>query len=284
MQPVKAVVKAGFSKVGLNVTRAPAPHQLSHHLRRFLSANDVNLVLDVGAHHGQYCAMLREEIGYRGAIVSFEPSRASFEVLRSRMGADRGWRGFQYGLSDTNRSATLNTFDSGDFNSLLALKPQLAQVYDVDTSKSVTETIQLHQLDTVWAEIVRNCPTPRVLVKIDTQGHDPAVFRGAANHLEHVVGVQTELPAVELYEGMTPMADALKLFDSHGYVPIGFFPVTYLGNFGIVTEFDVILKRFAEETVGTVAGLAESQADVLAACGRSDGSSPSPASAAGRPS
>jgi hypothetical protein len=133
----------------------------------------------------------------------------------------------------------------------------------VDASKSVTETIQLHQIDTVWPAIVRNCPTPRILVKIDTQGHDAAVFRGAADHLEHVVGVQTELPAIELYDGMTPMADALKLYDSHGYAPIGFFPVTYLGDFGVVTEFDVILKRFSVETVGSVARLAESQADVL---------------------
>ena len=50
-------------------------------LRRFLSAFAVDCVIDVGANHGQYATMLRRDVGFAGAILSFEPNPETVAVL-----------------------------------------------------------------------------------------------------------------------------------------------------------------------------------------------------------
>jgi len=55
--------------------------------------------------------------------------------------------------------------------------------------------------------------------------------------------MQSELPAIEIYDGMTSMPAALDLYRKLGYVPIGFYPVNTLSAYdGISPEFDVVLN------------------------------------------
>jgi hypothetical protein len=70
---------------------------LEGHLARLLPSLGVNVILDVGAHHGEYAKLLRE-LDYDGRIVSFEPIAATFEVLKAAMLRDRVWRGLNLAL------------------------------------------------------------------------------------------------------------------------------------------------------------------------------------------
>ena len=239
------MIAAGLRRVGLAVSRFPAPHSLSRCVKEFLRDNGINLVLDVGAFHGTYCALLREEAGYTGAIRSFEPCSESYQVLCSMLARDPLWRGYQFGLSDHDSTAVLNTHPGrGNFNSLLRLREEGGRAYCVDTAKASTEPIQLNSIDTIWDEITQDISAPRVFLKIDTQGHDMAVALGAAAHLPNIIGIQTEMPVVEIYDGMTPMTDALSQYQRLGYVPIGFYPVNTPRYYGVSPEFDVILRQF----------------------------------------
>src|SRR5262245_14305260 len=91
---IKKGVKDFLTRIGVNVTRVPAPHLLSHHVKNFIRDSQINLVLDVGAYHGAYCKLLRAEASYRGMIVSFEPCAASFRQLKKAMVSDGNWRGY----------------------------------------------------------------------------------------------------------------------------------------------------------------------------------------------
>ena len=51
-------------------SRVFPPLALSRQVKTLMREGMVNLVLDVGAFRGDYCRMLRDRIGYRGAIVS----------------------------------------------------------------------------------------------------------------------------------------------------------------------------------------------------------------------
>ncbi len=57
----------------------------------------INCVLDVGAHHGEYAEELRLN-GYKGRIVSFEPVRESFRILREKCSRDERWDAYNYAL------------------------------------------------------------------------------------------------------------------------------------------------------------------------------------------
>jgi FkbM family methyltransferase len=140
----RQLVHSILNGMGFYVTRSrPLPGQLKY----FFATEGINLVIDVGAFHGSYCTLLREEVGYRGPIVSFEPCAESFLKLSAHMACDPNWRGFPFGLSDTNTMATLNTYGiRGDFNSVLHLRQEGAATYRVDPTIVSAEMIQLKRL------------------------------------------------------------------------------------------------------------------------------------------
>jgi FkbM family methyltransferase len=247
MKPKSALrefVQSGLRSAGLSMTFYPPPHHLSHYIKNFLEEQRINLVLDVGAYRGAYCQMLREEVGYHGRIVSFEPTPSSFQALKTAMAGDANWQGYPFGLSDADTTAVLNNYPVGEFNSLLPLRPEHAALYKTTSKPVSTETVQLRKLDSAWSEIVKDIPSPRVFLKIDTQGHDMAVVRGAEKHLQSIIGMQSELAVIEIYDGMVSMPDALKAFRQSGYLPIWFHPVNRPAAYqGASPEFDVLLMR-----------------------------------------
>jgi FkbM family methyltransferase len=241
---LRELIQSGLRNAGLSMTFYPPPHHLSHYVKNFLEEHDINLVLDVGAYLGTYCQMLREEVGYRGRIVSFEPTPSSFARLQAEMSGDSNWRGYPFGLSDADTTALLNNYPLGEFNSLLALRPEHAALYKTTAKPASTETIQLKKLDNVWDEIVKDIPSPRVFLKMDTQGHDLAVIKGAEDHRGFIHGMQSELAVIEIYDGMVSMPDALKAYKQAGYVPFWFHPVNRPAAYGgAAPEFDVLLMR-----------------------------------------
>src|ERR1039457_1480221 len=200
------------------------PLALSRQVKHLLREEKVNLVLDVGAFHGDYCKLLRERIGYTGRIVSFEPSGSSFRALERTMKGKSAWRGFAFGLSDRCGVAILNNYPQREmFNSILRFRKREAQNYTVNLTSRFPERIRLRTIDRMWSEITDGIGAPRVFLKIDTQGHDVAVVQGATHHLDCIVGIQSELPAVEIYDGMTPMHKALAFYGKLGFAPIGFY-------------------------------------------------------------
>jgi FkbM family methyltransferase len=226
-------------------THVLPPIALSRQIKRLLRSGEINVVLDVGAYRGDYCKMLRERVGYDGMIVSFEPSADSFRFLKATMNDDSGWRGFGIGLSDKNTVATLNRYPGREmFNSVHTLRKEDAQSYNVNLAKRFSEKIRLRTIDTLWGEITEGISSPRVFMKMDTQGHDIAVIRGATGHLRFFCGIQSELPVIEIYDGMTPMHEALAFYRKLGFVPMGFYAVnTPTAYDGVSPEFDVVFKK-----------------------------------------
>jgi FkbM family methyltransferase len=236
-------VKHSAQKVGLAVDFYPPPGSFRRQLRDFLTQKKINVVLDVGAYIGNYAAELRD-IGYTGKIVSFEPVPSSYDRLQARMRHDTLWSAQPFGLSDENREAVMNTFSRGDFNSLLPLRTDSERAYSLDPSSRSQTRIQLRRLDAVLPQLLEGIQSPSIFMKIDTQGHDLSVVQGAAGALDHIVGLQSELPAVQIYDGMASMTSVLDYYFKCRFVPIGFYPVNTIRGSQISPEFDVLFSRF----------------------------------------
>lgn len=237
------VVRLCARKMGIAISYYPPPGSFARQLRDFLLQMEINVVLDVGAFIGDYPIELREA-GYRGRIISFEPVPASYDRLYARMRHDSLWCGQPFGLSDDNREAIINTYARGDFNSLLNLRKDPELAYSLDPSLRNRIPIQLRRMDTVLPQLIEEIQSPRVFVKMDTQGHDVNVIRGATGVLDKIVGLQSELPAVQIYDGMLSMSSALEYYASCGFLPIGFYPVNTFEDIHISPEFNVLLNRF----------------------------------------
>ena len=141
------------------------------HLKQLIRLLDINCVLDVGANKGQFASELRG-ICFKGLIVSFEPLRSEFSRLQKSFLRDPLWRGFQVALGEKSEFGKINVV------------PQLTVMSSLleTTTKwrgVVTEDIELKRLDEIFDTAVRDLVSPRVLLKMDTQGYDLKVFAGA---------------------------------------------------------------------------------------------------------
>lgn len=208
--------RLGYDVVPFNAKWSPTARR-----GRLLASLKVDVVLDVGANEGQYGAQLRGDLGYRGRICSFEPTDAAYRVLAARAAGDPGWTTRNVGLGDVAGTATINVAANSESSSLLEMLPAHADA--APESRYVgTEEIEIQTLDALFPDIVR--PGERAYLKIDTQGYEGRVLRGAERSLAAIDTVQLEMPLVPLYEGELGFADLVRLMLDSGYELVGLEP------------------------------------------------------------
>jgi len=214
------------------------------HLGHLLQQFGVNCVLDVGANTGQYARSLRL-MGYRGHIVSFEPVGELYEKLLSLSAHDPKWSVHRFALGSKDATGVINITHAKVFSSLL--KPNAASRQHFGDGGEVTETeeIEVRRLENVLDESIEHVPDPRIFLKMDTQGYDLEVFAGLGEHAERLVGLQSEVSLIPIYEGMPRMMDAIARYESKGFEIAGFFPVSKDRATSRVIEYDCIMVRAA---------------------------------------
>ena len=93
--------------------------------------------------------------------------------------------------------------------------------------------------------MVEGIDDPRVFLKLDTQGFDLEVLKGAESVLNKVVGLQAEASFKPIYEGMPDHITALTEFRRLGFEVTGFYLVSRdPGSYAII-EYDCVLARTA---------------------------------------
>jgi len=113
---LKKSVQGTMRRLGYQFVRFPAPESYDFQIGRYLRNLDVNLVLDVGAHEGEFYTQLRRA-GYTGRIASFEPVPASFERLQAVAAGDEHWTGYNTALGSAPGRLRINVPDSTGFAS-----------------------------------------------------------------------------------------------------------------------------------------------------------------------
>jgi FkbM family methyltransferase len=133
-------------------------------------------IFDVGAHDGSYTALAMEIFGDRARIYDFEPSPMTFANLRSHIGERPGIVLNNFGLGDQEGEATLSSSGYGSPASSMYTPSEALFGAPV-----VTEKCLIRSLDQFCdEEQVRRID----LLKIDVEGNELNVLRGAARALE----------------------------------------------------------------------------------------------------
>jgi FkbM family methyltransferase len=241
----RRAIRLGLERVGLTVDHFPNPLGLGYHLVKLMRTYDVDCVLDVGANEGQFGTMLRKS-GYRGAMISFEPLGVAYGKLQARASADAAWSTRRLALGDHAGTLALNVMAGPTISSLLEPQKWWSDQWD-GARVQRTEEVSVATLDDLAPEI----PYHRIFLKIDTQGYDLKVLAGATGALEHVVGVQTEMSVIPLYEGMPDYIETLQAMRALGFAPSGIFPVLFDEHFQAI-EFDGVFVRAKRQPSGTM--------------------------------
>jgi FkbM family methyltransferase len=237
-------VQSWLGRSGIYVSRKP-PYHLGFELRQLFDMLEINCVIDVGAHWGEYGSFVRRVLNYEGRIVSFEPSSANFEKLLSTAAGDDNWLVYNCALGDAAGLAEMHTFESTVFNSLLQPTGYAEMRFGTGGHETGVEAVTVRMLDECIEEITQGISDPRIFLKTDTQGYDHRVLAGAENAMDRIVALQSEIAMRHLYRDVPDFEDAVHRLRDLGFVPIGFFPVEKDADQLSVIEFDCVAIRAA---------------------------------------
>jgi len=237
---LKRLIQRASRVVGLHVGRYPPVDSLEYHLKTLLRELRIDCVLDVGAHEGEFAALLRD-LDYTGQIISFEPVRASFDALTRKRAFDKAWSAQNVALGAEDGEFEMNIYQGSVFNSFLKPAENGSSRFGAATEIVRTEKVPMRRLESVIDEIVAARPGARIFLKVDTQGFDLQVIRGAGRRLDAIRALQTELAARSTYAGMPTLPEALRELNALGFELTGMFPVARELDHLRVIELDCVM-------------------------------------------
>src|SRR5262249_62038297 len=120
--------------------------------------------------------------------------------------------------------------------------PREERVQGFWTSDSIdhVETITVRPLDDVLAQEGIDCGKRAVYLKLDTQGYDLEVIKGASRSLADIRALQTEASVRPIYQDMPSYQTSIDVLTESGFDISGMFPVTLDGALRLV-EFDCVM-------------------------------------------
>jgi FkbM family methyltransferase len=204
-------------------------------LRRFA----IDCVFDVGANEGQYAQMLRR-VGYRGNIISFEPIPKLAAQLRRAAARESNWFVEELALDEHVRDVNFNVMLNDKFSSLAAPSQAATDLFADANVVSETIAVKTARLEDVMARYASKLSFSRPFLKMDTQGNDLAVARGAGSSLKRFVALQSELSIKPLYDRQASYRESIDFYEAEGFVLTGFVP-NNAGHFPEMVEIDCIM-------------------------------------------
>jgi FkbM family methyltransferase len=215
---------------------------LDLHLRRYFAAHATDLVIDCGAHKGDFAALCRWA-GYRGRIISFEPTSTSYQACLAKSARDPLWQVEHMAVGAAAGEATLNISAGSDFNSILAASDDMAERFG-ELAGVGTETVTVSRLDEILADR-RIAADAKIFLKTDTQGYDLEVLQGAGDRINQIAAILVEMAVQPIYQHAPSHWDMMDYVRAKGYELYASSSISRDTKGGLI-EYDAIWKRVSE--------------------------------------
>lgn len=238
---MKEAIRAGLRSIGLDVRGHSFGTSPDEQFRTMFERHRIDLVLDVGANEGQFSEELRRKVQYKGRIVSFEPLAAAHTRLVRSASRDALWQ-VAPRVAIGAHAGTVALHVAGNSQSSSVLKMMESHASAAPDSRYVGEEIvAMSTLDAAaQGHINGDC---RIFLKVDTQGYEAEVLRGAAGTLAKVVGIQMEMSLTALYAGQPLMRDLWQLLQEAGFELWSLSPVFVDPQSGRLLQVDATFFR-----------------------------------------
>jgi FkbM family methyltransferase len=188
---------------------------------RMMQHHGIQTVIDVGGNVGNYGRELRYA-GYRGRIISFEPTATAYQTLAARASDDPAWIVIKAALGETEGEVTIHVAaNEAASSSILPMRDVHLRIAP-GTGYVSSERVRLMTLDQALEGLL--APADRALLKIDVQGYEAKILEGASRVLRQVELIECELSFISLYDGQPLFEEMLALLRSLGFNPVQFSP------------------------------------------------------------
>ncbi len=215
---------------------------VTRYLQRLFQLLKVDCVIDVGANLGQYRTFLREEVGYRCIIIAFEPILSHAKVSEDQARADPNWHVEDCALGATSGRSTLNVMVDDQFSSFLNPNhDEMTLFHDMNSVCRQIE-VEVRTLDAIIPIVHKQYFPKNIYLKLDTQGFDLEVIKGAERTLNDITALQFEASVRKIYDGAPRYDEVVRYCEQRGFLMSGIFP-NNAGFFPILVEFDCFMIR-----------------------------------------
>lgn len=214
--------------------------------RRLLSLLSIDCVIDIGANKGQYYDFLRNEGNYSGQVISFEPIPDLAADLSHRSDREPNWIVRNAAVGSVTGVKEFHVANFSVFSSFLAPLDDNISAFGGANKIHHTIPVPMETLENIISSL-RKQGFQNIFVKIDTQGYELEVLRGASEQLRYVRGLQTELAFRRSYDGMPLYDEVLNYLRDFGFAVSGIFPVNS-SDFPQLLEVDCFLINAASES------------------------------------
>lgn len=236
----KRLIQAGLRRLGVSVRVWTASPEAR--LGFLLKNYQIETVLDVGANVGQYARMLRRDLGYGGKIISFEPMAREYRILSKTAGNDPAWEVHNCALGEADSQMMINVAQNSVSSSFLPATSRLSQAAP-QTSCIGEENVTVRKLDTIFDRL--KLSSESMWLKVDAQGFESRVIKGAEKSLTSISTVQLEMALAQVYDGEAMFEDLIMEMYGKGYRLVHLIPGLYDSNNGELLELDGIFHRDA---------------------------------------
>jgi FkbM family methyltransferase len=228
-----------------NMVHFPALLLKRVHIGEFLKLNrgwlkqaGVLSVIDVGAHTGEFASAVRAVLP-EAHVYAFEPLPDCCSKLQSRLGRNTSLQAFQVALGDGQGSVEFWRSSFAKSSSVLRMSSLHQEAFPWSAGNESMK-VPLQALDD-YADKMEL--TPKTLLKIDVQGYEDRVLRGATRILQQVHYVLVEVSVSPLYEGQAQFHTIYELLVRSGF--------SYMGNLeqlaspldGSILQLDALFAR-----------------------------------------
>jgi FkbM family methyltransferase len=207
---------------------------------RLLECHKINLVVDVGAHVGSWGERLYQ-MGYAGKMVSYEPLSWAHKILNELCAKYPGWAvAPRCALGSRKGTIDINISQNGESSSVLPMNDRHLEIAP-DSKYVAKETVELITLDEGLKTYINN--DTKLFVKIDAQGYEQDVLKGASSILRLAKGIQLELSTEQLYAGQELALSLMQTLSSLGFELHAVWPVVIDQTSGRTAQFDALFFR-----------------------------------------
>jgi len=183
----------------------------------------IRTVLDVGANVGKFTTMI-SKILTNVNIYSFEPLAGCYKELIENTKHLDNINYFNFALGEKESETKINRNEFAPSSSILEMNEMHRSIFP-NTIHSFSEDIRIKDLDSLDNEIIW---IQKTLMKIDVQGFELSVLRGANSSLNKIDIIIIETIFLELYKNQARFDDIYNFLAGRNF--------SYQGNFDQVKD------------------------------------------------
>lgn len=213
---MKKIINNLTSIFGYKLKKIKWLYEKDQNFTKTINEKKINSIIDVGANEGQFAEQVFKN-NYRGSIISFEPLREEHSVLLSKKKrmVNLNWEvANRCALGASEKKIFINISGMRQSSSILEITKMHTDLYPKSSNIGVEE-IKMLTLDNFYEKIVKL--KKKILLKIDTQGYELEILKGAKKTISLIDGLLIEISLVELYKNQPLFEEMLSYVKNLGF-------------------------------------------------------------------